>query len=515
MKTLLKALLIAGLFLCQCFAQQQLPGAKKVDVTICEGYAPTGTQPQFSIPGQATLADCAAGSRARYAGARLNELNKGKECPSKQVGSSGGAILVQDYQGDPCQLSGTPYYVPIPYRFIRYDIDYVCPPDGPAWTAYTKPVVGEGGTKLCEIPIPPLSCSGLQGLSVNSGDRMVADKGAYTKENPPSCATRCALDANGQKQCGSCKVVAKTWIYEGGTTKDTWSPMIGTFTGATCADSETTTPPPEPPKCWQTKNNLNMCQQDPNEKCVTINGVQQCQAGCGYINGDFFCADKPATEPPKTPDPDKPLPDVNDNITNPEKPIDQMVKGDFKDVQKGVETRLAVVSAGIGNLENSVDTSNQLLAEIESNTEGALAAQQTQIGLLGDIKESLSGNGECDPATDPNCTPPPCDPAKDNCDDFDTGAPKSWWNSKYPDGLQTLFANKKASFMASDAYQAMTGDGITDSGGGATQWQICLPFGFADYGCHTLEISPAIWAFIRACILFGAAILCRRMLIGA
>lgn len=506
MKTLLKALLIAGLFLFQCFAQQQLPGAKKVDVTICEGYAPTGTQPQFSIPGQATLADCAAGSRARYAGARLNELNKGKECPSKQVGSSGGAILVQDYQGDPCQLSGTPYYVPIPYRFIRYDIDYVCPPDGPAWTAYTKPVVGEGGTKLCEIPIPPLSCSGLQGLSVNSGDRMVADKGAYTKENPPSCATRCALDANGQKQCGSCKVVAKTWIYEGGTTKDTWSPMIGTFTGATCADSETTTPPPEPPKCWQTKNNLNMCQQDPNEKCVTINGVQQCQAGCGYINGDFFCADKPSTEPPKTPDPDKPLPDVNDDITNPEKPIDQMVKGDFKDVQKGVETRLAVVSAGIGNLENSVDTSNQLLAEIESNTEGTLAAEQTQIGLLGDIKDALTGedgNGECDPEKDPNCA-----------NNGDAGTPASWWTSAYPQGMTGIIDDKRAQFQASAAYESMTQE-INIGSGTVQPWQFCFNASAMNFGCFDVEIPPYVLQFVRLCILFGAAILCRRLLIGA
>lgn len=506
MKNLLKALLIAGLFLFNCHAQE-FPPAKKVASTLCGGYAASGPEPTFTIKGNATTSDCAEGSVSRYGAARLAKYNEGRQCPAKIVPSSvKTSLYVQDYGGTTeCFPNGTPFFLQVPFRLIGPTETYECPPDGPAWTGYTQLGTDANGAQICKEPVQPLSCSGLQGLSVNSGDRMVADKGAYTKEKPPSCATRCALDANGQKQCGSCKVVAKTWIYEGGTTKDTWSPMIGTFTGATCADSETTTPPPEPPKCWQTKNNLNMCQQDPAEKCVTINGVQQCQSGCGYINGDFFCADKPATEPPKTPDNDKPLPEADDNISNPEKPIDQMVKGDFKDVQKGVESRLAVVSTGIGNLENSVDTSNQLLADIESNTDGILSAEETQIGLLADIKEALNGegDGECDPEKSPTCAT-----------GGDAGSPSSWWKSVYPDGITGIIDAKKAQFQSTAAYESMTQE-INIGSGTVQPWQFCFNASSMNFGCFDVEIPPYVLQFVRLCILFGAAILCRRLLIGA
>ncbi|WP_348731920.1 hypothetical protein [Rheinheimera texasensis] len=543
MKTLLKALLIAGLFLSVNLKAAQIGGIDfnagnyppgKVDKTVCTGFNPAlptndPNFPKFQIDGKKNGYDCTVAATKKYQGEYMAHINKNAECPALVVSVFTGGF---DYQprymytnaatgARSCQNSGGTVGASVGSSVVEWILESSCPPEltgNPIEDAKRKDYIVLGflpnsQTKVCFKPLPPLDCSKLSGIAATGQDSFITNTPGYTN---PSCVTKCGTDAGGQQQCGNCKVIAKSWIQTplGGDMKK-WYPQVGTFTGAACADNEQDVPPPEPPKCWVTKNNLKMCQQDPAEKCVTINGVQQCESGCGYINGDFFCQDKNDTVPPKRTDDDKPLPQVDDSIDNPEKPMADMVKGDFKDVQKGVESRLAVVSTGIGNLENSVDTGNQILQQIEENTEGALADNQTQIGLLGDIKDALSGNGECDPATDPNCTPPPCDPAKDNCDDFDTGAPKSWWNSKYPDGLQTLFANKKASFMSSDAYQAMTGDGITDSGGGATQWQICLPFGFADYGCHTLEISPAIWAFIRACILFGAAILCRRMLIGA
>lgn len=524
MKTLLKALLIAGLFISTHAA---VTGPDNADL---RSYAPAKLE-------LGKVWDC------YYFGKSYGQVGAfNRDAAAQNCKKYFEPILMSSLPAGRCSenaptLSPFPYTLSIQFTFAESgncansvitrsaglsfsavaapdSKEYVCPPEDPKYFEYL--LKGDAnGTPVCFKRLPPLDCSGLKGLSTNSGDRYVTNKGVYSSANKPSCATKCALDANGKKQCGDCKVVAKSWVWNGTTGKDIWSPMVGTFTGAACADSEYTKPPPEPPKCWKTQNNLNMCQQDPSEKCVTINGVQQCESGCGFINGDFFCADKPNVPKEPNKDNDKPLPEVDDNIQNPEKLLADMVKGDFKDVQRGVESRLSVVSTGIGNLENSVDTSNGILTDIEENTAQALADNQTEIGLLGDIKDALTENGDCDPQTDPDCADDSCDPSKSNCDDFDTGSPKSWWNSKYPDGLQTLFADKKASFMASDAYQAMTGDGIPDSGGGATQWQICLPFGFADYGCHTLEISPAIWAFIRACILFGAAILCRRMLIGA
>ena len=486
---------------------------------------------EFTVTPEASNSTaCVKGAKSRFMSTVMAWHNAGRACPSQVTAQTATSWTIQEYYVYPgtgeCAKTGSGKGMGVSATFLGLEQSKKCPPDPsgvPGEDAIKKKYtmlhrgVNPDGTRSetdeCFKPLDPLDCSKLGGTSVTGQDYFITSNAGYSH---PSCVTKCGTDANGQRQCGNCKVAAKSWTQTALTTDGSvkkWSPLVGTFTGSSCADTEQDEQPPNQEKCWVSRNGLKMCQQDPAEKCVTINGVQQCESGCGYVNGDFFC--KEGQEPTNPPDDDDPLPEVDDTIENPDKPLADMVKRDFKDVQRGVESRLAVVSSGIGNLENSVDSGNQILGEIAENTEGALADNQTQIGLLGDIKDALSGNGECDPATDPNCTPPACDPTKDDCEGFEPGTPKSWWNSKYPDGLNTLFAEKKASFIASDAYQAMTGEGISDGGGGVTQWNICLGFGFADYGCHSLEISPAIWGFIRACILFGAAILCRRMLIGA
>lgn len=528
---LFKALLIAGLFIFKASAAEPDFAAggltpKKSFVWTCDGANSAGVVAQFT--GQ-SKSEC-VGHFASYFNATA---------PQGESNGSGGkyslslAVLSCPEVGA-CQMRQTRTTVHPTYGTTQTYTDFTkgatkgpetksCPPENPypGDTEWAKHVIGPladpnttNGPELCWKPKDPIDCSGLKGLSVNSSDRFVAEKGVYSKANPPSCSTKCALDENGTKRCGDCKVIAKSWVLESSLTADSWSPMIGTYTGAACGDKETEEPPPEPPKCWETTNGLNMCQQDPAEKCVTINGVQQCEAGCGYINGDFFCADPDNHTPPPEKDP---IPEKDDEITDPKKPIDDMLKEDFKDVQVGVESRLDGTNARLHNMQSTLDASYNQLDGVNQNLKKQLADNQTIIGLLDGIEEntSASGNGNCDPATNPNCTPAPCDPSKEKCEGFETGSPKSWWPSKYPDGIETLFNEKKAAFYASDAFQAMTGEGIADGGSGQTQWQICMPFGFADYGCHTLEISAAIWAFIRACILFGAAILCRRLLIGA
>ena len=544
MKILFKALLFAGLFF-STFTNaataiggvDYLAGTRTPsDVTsaLCRTIASSAhgsINEEYRVQPEANNTEaCLKAATNKFKSIIMSWHNNGRACSSSITGSYPTYWMIQDkvsYQGS-CVDSGSPYIKSVSATFVRLETNKQCPPkpsgqpiEDANKARYTilANARNEDGTMSptvnCYKPLDPLDCSKLAGMSTTSSDYFVTTNAGYTH---PSCVTKCGTDANGQRQCGNCKVVAKSWTQTALTLDGSmkkWTPLVGTLSGSSCAETEQDSEPPNQEKCWNSRNGLKMCQQDPAEKCVTINGVQQCEAGCGYVNGDFFCSEGGTGPNVPEPEDDNPLPDVDDTIDTPEKPMADMVKGDFKDVQRGVESRLAIVSTGIGNLENSVDTGNQILSEIESNTEGILSAEQTQLGLLGEIKDALSGNGECDPATDPNCTPPACDPSKDNCEDFETGTPKSWWNSKYPDGLQTLFSEKKASFLASDAYQAMTGEGIADSGGGPTQWQICMPFGFADYGCHTLEISAAIWAFIRACILFGAAILCRRMLIGA
>jgi hypothetical protein len=395
---------------------------------------------------------------------------------------------------------------------------FVCPSDDhPDFLTLYK----IDGVEYCTKPARPIDCSALAGVSSVGTSFMTKKDAGYTH---PSCATKCVFNTEGLEQCGNCKVVAKSWTQNSSSTSDMikWTPLVGTFTGVACGADEQDKQPDEKPTCWQTKNNLKMCQADPNKECKTVNGVRSCTAGCGEINGDFWC--KTDGNAPREPnkDGDKPLPEIDDNITNPEKSLQDMQKGDFKDVLKGVESRISASTTGIGNLENSVDTTNNTLLDIHDTLidQTSIAESQTdQLGQinskLGDIADGLGagggggdgdgegegGDGECDPNKSPDCVA--------------QAGVTSWWNSSYEDGLGGLFEEKMNDFENSDVY-AQLNTPLSISGGGANPtWNFCMNFGFADYGCEEIKIPDLVWTFIKACILFGAAILCRRLLIGA
>lgn len=156
------------------------------------------------------------------------------------------------------------------------------------------------------------------------------------------------------------------------------------------------------PDCFLAGNGMEVCFEDPNTKCDvnTVNDepvYSNCQAGCGFVNENFLCSTEP--ELPSLDDclvttngyacaPDVPEPD--DNITDPNKPMPDMVKGDFKDTMRGVESR--------------IDANNLLLQDQikrdAANTEkinkgqGQTNAYLKQIDLnTKDISESLKGDG--------------------------------------------------------------------------------------------------------------------------
>lgn len=405
---------------------------------------------------------------------------------------------------------------------------YVCPPielvdpNNPAdvlANTYNIGPITVGSEKHCYRPLPPLDCDALQGFQPSALNDSFITGDSYTTENPPSCITKCADDASGNRRCGDCKVVAKSWGRQSvGNGQMKWWANAGTFTGAACGAEESEVPPPDAPKCWETKNGLTMCIQDPAEKCVTVNGVQQCESGCGYVNSEFYCQDKTAEPKPDPNDKDKPLPPTDDAITNPEKPLQDMLKGDFKDVQRGVESRVGQVVTGIGNLENSVDALDNSLESIGDKLDESNSLAQAGNSLLKGIKEGLSEDGgECVPSPQDDCSGDPegdCDPLTDkNCAN-ETGAPSSWWNSQYPEGMTSLLNDKKSSFQNSNVYTMLSQD-LTISSGAAPDWQLCFDVLSSSFGCHSIVIPPYIWTFIKACMLFGAAILSRRMLIGA
>lgn len=162
--------------------------------------------------------------------------------------------------------------------------------------------------------------------------------------------------------------------------------------------------PPDEPDCFRGGNGQLVCFEDPNEKCdVTFVNDEpvysNCDSGCGFVQGNFICSEEPDIPslddclvistgyacPADIPEPD-------DDIQDPDKPIDNMVKGDFKDVLRGVETRTdatnKLISAQIArDAENTdkivkgLDKSNAYLKQIDLNT------KRTADALTGDALE--------------------------------------------------------------------------------------------------------------------------------
>lgn len=124
-------------------------------------------------------------------------------------------------------------------------------------------------------------------------------------------------------------------------------------------------PPPPPPTCSTSQNGLKACKADPNERCSKNGSAFSCDTGCGYVNGNFVCFDYPDEKEPDPVTPDKtPLKPTDDNITDPNKAISDMIKGDFKDVLRGAESRLDNV---IISSENTQKTNEALLNALNAS----------------------------------------------------------------------------------------------------------------------------------------------------
>jgi len=559
MKSIFKALLFAGLFFTS-FSQADMNNGGidwSKEQTPIDGFIYTCNGSYSGAPTYTTdfmpLTECLAAA-ASYVSSKLPELPKStttdlgggstqttnvsvtalpKPTPITEAGYSVGFKITQttttkmcagDANGNPTCTTSTSK----PYTFNiggsvgigQKKPGQVCPPDWPHMAA------NDNGVQKCYPYLPLLPCDTFAGNSSNKMvDKFSATKGLYSSGSPPHCLRTCHTNKDGYEQCGYCKVVAKSWSSTSSGNKEVWWANVGTFTGTACGANDDAEKPKEPPPvCWKSKNGLKMCQADPDKQCQTINGIRQCKQGCGEVNGDFFC--KTDERPPRDFDKkgDKELPEISDDITNPEKSINDMQKGDFKDVLKGVETRVSASIQGIANVENSVDNVNNTLLDIKDSIDVQTETEEAQTDQLGEINSKLGqiadgmgqpgggdgdgdgdggpdGNGECDPNKSPDCVA--------------ASGVTSWWKSSYENGLSGLFAEKMNNFKNSQAYATLNTP-LQLSGGGATpRWNFCMNFGFADYGCSEINIPDFIWHFIKACMLFGAAILCRRMIIGA
>lgn len=163
------------------------------------------------------------------------------------------------------------------------------------------------------------------------------------------------------------------------------------------------------PECVNGGNGMQVCAKDPDETCdsYTHNGniYYDCPVGCGFIQGTLYCTTEPDSDG-EIPDlsncfkiatgwacpPDSPTPD--DNIDNPEKPLPDMNKGDFKQVNIGIETRLDGTNKLLGDIAAIGEANAEGLADLNSKALAGNKKLDDIIKNTGATVDALTADGE-------------------------------------------------------------------------------------------------------------------------
>ncbi|MEE2023610.1 hypothetical protein [Alkalimonas mucilaginosa] len=409
------------------------------------------------------------------------------------------------------------------------DGDIECPDSHPIGPRFldTGEIIGNFCFRIAEPP-PPCDCSDLQGQGTWAGLSYLAASSAYSQDNPPQCLT---ITDNGQS-C-DCQIVAGNWAafavgIDGSQLR--WQPLptaqgqpAGTFTGASCGDEESTTPPPERETCFTLQDGTRYCLADRDQNCTRIDGVEVCQPGCGRLNGDFVCFDGQDDNPTN---PGDDLEDIDDNITDPNKSINDMVKSDFKEVQRGTEQRLDQLARLLQNSNNASRTnhnasmsqyqaSNRALGNIDSKLAGIGDTLTAMAGTLDGIADSLSGDpdGDCEgDDCDDETTDPGIDYSTDALSEF-TGEPNDWEERNFG----TVMKAAVDRMQEAPVFESVSTFFDVSFGGDCPIWQASVPMMGATFDINIDQLcSPtmnSLWPIIRAIIILGFSVLAFRVAI--
>lgn len=391
-----------------------------------------------------------------------------------------------------------------------------CPPADHPGFFKTYPVAD---SFICwkEAITPECDCANFAGQSLNTRNTLRAPKGQYTNENPPQCVMQQEFVAGRDTPLTcTCQVSAQKWMktnsgFENGVEYERWETLpttqgqpSGTFTGVKCGSTDGGPLEPEnnaPKECFTLPNGVRWCWADKAEKCQVVNGVEQCASGCGTVNGDFVCYDDKPVIPPKDRDN---LTPPDDTLTDPSKSINDMVKSDFKEVNKGVETRLDNVVTSISNTTIAMDEVSDKVGLTNSKLDGIgmqLDGVGKQLGAIdGKLEGAFGDKGQPMPGTGDgkNCHEEVC----------------SWYESAYPDGLVGIWEERSLALQQTALFDFVNQFSFEPSGS-QPEMQLCFNLAsYANFGCFSLEIPAFVWVFLRVCILFSAAMLCRALIFG-
>lgn len=123
---------------------------------------------------------------------------------------------------------------------------------------------------------------------------------------------------------------------------------------------------------------------------------------------------------------------------------------------------------------------------------------------------SGDGGGECVPTETETC-----EGSGDVGEFKGHGEPASWWESKYPEGAAGI-ASKFSDQVANGPFMSML-DPLKSlpTNGGEPVWSFNVNLGpMGNFGSVDLDLPSGVWAFIRFCILFTAAMTVRKLIFG-
>jgi len=235
--------------------------------------------------------------------------------------------------------------------------------------------------------------------------------------------------------------------------------------------------------CSQFGSSSLICPENPEDVCSvgsSIDGssIKDCQQGCGEVNGVFVCIDSDIDSDgvPDYLDPDK----DGDGIKNDD---DLDSDGDGKDdpidnspsnPSAPVDIDLSGVIAKLGDVESAVDKTTKSIDDLKKSV------SETSVTLNKEPTKNL----------------------------------KSFYKSKYDDGVDGMFTTKIEDFKQTEFYIFLD-QFKPNFSGSAPDMSFCLNFGHGmNLGCHSFVLDPRIFPALKIFILVTAGFTCRKILFG-
>jgi len=337
-----------------------------------------------------------------------------------------------------------------------------CPPaDHPSYKSTYVPIGADSENFKC---YDPNQVNLSDDCDIASGNEFLSipvtvGAGCFTTENHSQCKYNAVDMGNG--------IQAYQLDLEG----DCYSEQLPDIEGT---PQETPTDSDDTCKDWGGTGMV--CPENPEDVCTgnsTFAGgvVNNCQQGCGEMNGVFTCVDNDfdGDEIPDYLDPDL----DGDGIRN-EDDLDN--NNDGKD--------------------DVIDNSTQSGKGPVNGTGGGVSIDLGPVvSELKEIKKSISET-------------------EVELSDSPTAELEGFWESEYEDGLEGVVTEKTEALKGTSFYGFLDQFKVSASGSSAV-FDMCFNLGsMGNFGCHNFNIDPRTFPAIKIFILISAGFLCRRILFG-